>query len=82
MLRLALEAWRGNPLARRIVGLTTQYVVGAGLRIRAEHPGTHKFLEAWWNHRLNQLSIRLYEWCDELTRAGVIYALISTDAGG
>ena len=30
MLRLALEAWRVNPLARRIVELTTQYVVGGG----------------------------------------------------
>jgi hypothetical protein len=28
VLRQALDAWRINPLARRIVGLTTQYVVG------------------------------------------------------
>ena len=29
----ALEAWRVNPLARRIVGMMTQYVVGGGIGI-------------------------------------------------
>ena len=82
ILRLALEAWRVNPLARRIVGLTTQYVVGGGIRIRADDAATHKFLDAWWNHRLNQLGTRVYEWCDELTRAGELFLIVSTDAAG
>jgi hypothetical protein len=30
VLEQALDAWRVNPLARRIVGLTSQYVVGVG----------------------------------------------------
>ncbi len=30
LLRQSLDAWRNNPLARRIVGLTSQYVVGGG----------------------------------------------------
>ena len=29
-----LDAWRFNPLARRIVELTSQYVVGGGLVVR------------------------------------------------
>jgi hypothetical protein len=82
VLRLALEAWRVNPLARRIVGLTTQYVVGAGLRIRVDHSATHHFVEKWWNHRLNQLPMRVVEWCDELTRSGELFLLVSTDAAG
>lgn len=82
LLRQALEAWRVNPLARRIVGLTTQYVVGGGMRIRAEEAATHAFLERWWNHRLNQLPMRVYEWCDELSRAGELFVLVSTDASG
>lgn len=82
VLRLALEAWRVNPLARRIVALTTQYVVGAGLRLSSTHAATHAFLEAWWNHRLNQLPMRVYEWCDELTRSGELFVLLSTDAAG
>src|SRR6266540_21342 len=82
MLRLSLEAWRVNPLARRIVELTTQYVVGVCMRVHADHMDTHKFIEEWWNHRLNQLPMRVYEWCDELTRSGEIFLLVSTDAAG
>lgn len=81
-LRMALEAWRVNPLARRVVSLTTQYVVGGGLRLRADSPLSHDFLQEWWRHRLNQLSMRVYEWCDELTRSGELFLLISTDAAG
>jgi hypothetical protein len=82
VLRQALEAWRVNPLARRIVELTTQYVVGGGLRLRADAPATHDFLTAWWTHPLNQLAMRVYEWCDELTRSGELFLLLSTDAAG
>ena len=82
ILRQSLETWRANPLARRIVCLTTQYVVGSGLSMRADDPASHAFLDAWWNHRLNQIPMRIYEWCDELTRSGELFLLVSTDAEG
>jgi hypothetical protein len=44
VLRQALDAWRINPLARRIVGLTTQYVVGAGFSVNCKHMGTADFI--------------------------------------
>lgn len=78
----ALTAWRTNPLARRIVALTTQYVVGAGLTVSSPHPGTHAFLQAWWHHRLNRMPVRVSEWCDELSRTGNVIVLVSTDASG
>lgn len=81
-LRQALEAWRVNPLARRIVELTTQYVVGGGVRLQSDAPGTHAFLQAWWHHPLNQLPARVVEWCDELTRTGDLFLLASTDPAG
>jgi len=71
-----------NPLARRIVGLTTQYVVGGGVTLHCEHEGTHAFLRRWWAHPLNRLPVRVYELCDELTRAGELFIALSTDAGG
>mgnify|MGYP001040438412 CR=1 FL=1 len=82
ILQQALEAWRSNPLARRIVGLTSQYVVGGGVRITCVHPATEEFLQQWWGHELNQCTLRIYEWCDELTRAGELFLLLSTDAAG
>ena len=82
ILNQALEAWRINPLARRIVGLTSQYVVGGGISFSCPHEPTSAFLHAFWEHPLNQLPLRLYEWCDELTRSGNLFLLISTDAAG
>ena len=82
VLRDALEAWRVNPLARRIVELTSQYVVGGGLSVSSRHPRTHRFLQEWWNHRLNRMPVRCFEWCDELTRSGELFIAVSTDAAG
>lgn len=78
----ALEAWRINPLARRIVELTSQYVVGGGISIGSTDEKVNTFLRKWWNHDLNKLPLRIYEWCDELTRSGELFFLLSTDAAG
>lgn len=82
LLRQALEAWRVNPLARRIVGLTSQYVVGGGISFSCAHEPTSAFLRAFWQHPLNRMPVRVYEWCDELTRSGNLFLLLSTDAAG
>lgn len=78
----ALEAWRVNPLARRIVGLTSQYVVGGGVTYSSPHTATAAFMRSFWEHPLNRLPIRVYEWCDELTRSGNLFLLLTTDASG
>ncbi|MHA1938835.1 MAG: hypothetical protein ACW97O_11555 [Candidatus Thorarchaeota archaeon] len=78
----ALEAWRVNPLARRIVGMMTQYVVGGGIGMESNHNKTNQFLSDWWHHRLNRMPIRVYEWCDELSRSGELFLVISTDQAG
>ena len=80
--RQALEAWRVNPLARRIVGLTSQYVVGGGISAGSPHTATAAFLRSFWEHPLNRMAVRAYEWCDELTRSGNLFLLLSTDAAG
>lgn len=78
----ALEAWRVNPLARRIVELTTQYVVGGGIAFDCKDEQTRDYLEKMWVHPLNQLEVRISEWCDELARTGNLFILLSTDAAG
>ena len=82
LLQESLDAWRLNPLARRIVGLTTQYVVGGGISVGTKHESTHKFIQDFWEHRLNRMGVRVYELCDELTRTGNLLLLVSTDASG
>ena len=82
VLEQALEAWRVNPLARRIVNLTTQYVIGDGLIVESPEKESADFLKAFWNNRLNRMGVRCSEWCDELTRTGNLFILVSTDAAG
>ncbi len=82
ILSQSLDAWRLNPLARRIVELTSEYVVGGGISISCSHAPTAHFLDQFWNHRLNRMPIRAFEMCDELTRSGNLFVLISTDSSG
>ena len=82
VLAQAVEAWRSNPLGRRIVGLTSQYVLGDGITIASQHAAADRFLKQFWDHRLNRMDTRCGEWCDELTRTGNLFVLVSTDAAG
>lgn len=82
VLEQCLEAWRDSPLARRIVELTSQYVVGNGFDIKCKDEKTKAFINAFWSHRLNRMPSRLVELCDELTRTGNLFLLLSTDQAG
>lgn len=82
ILDQCLEAWRENPIARRLVELTSQYVVGGGLTVNTKNEAAGQFLDAFWSHRLNRMETRVFELCDELTRTGNLFILLSTDPGG
>lgn len=71
----ALEAWRKNPLAKRIVDTVTDYVIGDGLRPTATGQ-IGRFVDQFWNHRQNRMEMRLPDLVDELTRAGDIFLLL------
>ncbi len=76
----ALKAWRENPLAFRIISLTTDYVVGSGIRILSDVPWVQEFIEKLWAHRRNNVDMRVYRWCDELSRSGELFLVLSTNA--
>ncbi len=44
----AREAWRQNPLARRLVGMVTAYVVGNGIALRSEYGPLQRFIDDFW----------------------------------
>jgi len=69
----ALEACRKNPLAKRIVSLTIDFVVGDGITISSEYAPLQRFIEEWWHHPENKMPIRLETLCDELTRIGELF---------
>ena len=82
VIEASLMAWRENPLARRIVNLQTQYVIGDGIQIECDDEHVLQVLKDFWNDPLNHMDIRIAEWCDELTRTGNLFILISSDLAG
>ena len=82
VLQDSLDAWRLNPLARRIVELTSQYVVGQGITVNCKNEHTMSFIRSFMTDRLNRMDIREFELCDELTRSGNLFILVSTDSSG
>lgn len=72
----ALTAWRKNPLAWRIVAITTDFVVGDAIRVSSPRRELNRFIEAFWNHPKNRMSLRLEAMCDELSRAGDLFVLL------
>jgi len=73
----AREAWRQNPLARRLVGMVTAYAVGNGISLHSDDACVQAFIDAFW--QANQMDGRVPEWCDELCRSGEIFPVLFTN---
>ena len=73
----AREAWRRNPLARRLVGLVTSYVVGNGITLSSDKRQVQSFIDEFWQR--NQMELRVDEWSDELSRAGELFPVLFTN---
>jgi hypothetical protein len=82
ILEQAINTWRSNPIARRIIQLTTEFVIGDGLAFQTSNVRASKFLTEFWNHPLNNLTEQLPEWADEAWRTGDLFILFSVDEGG
>ena len=68
------ETCRENPLAQRIIGLTTDFVVGDTVTVTGGD-----YVHRFWEHPLNNMEARIYRWCDELTRSGELFIVLSTN---
>jgi hypothetical protein len=72
----ALTAWRKNPLAWRIIQITTDYTVGEGIKLSSPDPDLQRFIESFWEHRENNIALRLESMAEELARAGDLFPLL------
>lgn len=81
VLSQSLLSWRLNPLARRLVTITRQYVTDQ-IEFQCDHQPTADFLQVLWNHPLNRLGQHLGDWCDELTITGNLFLAITQDSAG
>jgi hypothetical protein len=50
--------------------------------VGCKHEPTHHFVKDFWDHRLNRMAVRCFELCDELTRTGNLFVIVSTDSSG
>ena len=74
----SLEAWRKNPMAKRIVDCTVDYVLGDGVEPTA--PGQiGTFVKKWWHHPKNHMTRRLPPLCEELSRCGDLFLTLHTN---
>jgi hypothetical protein len=71
-----LEAWRKNPIAWRIISITTDYVVGDNIRISSPVRQLNRFIDEFWQHPQNRMGLRLPVIADELARAGDIFPVL------
>lgn len=74
-----LDAWRKNPLAKRIIGLITAYVVGDGIKLSSTYGPLNRFLNDWLTHPQNHIDQRQPDWCDELARTGELFVTLHTN---
>ncbi len=72
----ALTAWRKNPIAWRIIAITTDYCVGDGLQIDSPVKSLSGFIDRFWRHPQNHMDLRLEAMSDELARAGDLFVLL------
>lgn len=77
----ALEAWRRNPLAWRIISITTDYVVGDRIEISSPNRSLARYIQRFWNHPKNRMPLRLPAMSDELARAGDLFILLFRNPG-
>ena len=73
----SLRAWRVNPIARRIVKLTSAFIVGKSAKLMTHEENTElqDFLNDW-AHK-NKFKKNLKRWKDEDTRTGNLFFLFN-----
>jgi hypothetical protein len=72
----SLQAWRKNPIAWRIIAITTDYTVGGGIKVSSPLRSLNKFIQEFWHHEKNRMHLRLESMSDELARAGDLFILL------
>ena len=70
------EAYRVNPVAYRLVELTTDYVLGKGMALKADQEAVQGFVDAFW--QANRMDVRQFELCTELSLSGELFVTFHT----
>lgn len=70
MLEIVWYLWEQNALAKRLVTLMTDLILGDGVQVEAVDSRIQEVIDLTWNHRVNQLSKRTGEYSNALSVNG------------
>lgn len=79
MLEIAWYLWEQNPFAKRLIQFTTDLILGEGVTVQAKDERVQKAIDATWNHRINQLRLRLPEFNNALELNGELILPVETN---
>jgi hypothetical protein len=66
MIELSWYLYDRNPLAKRLINVMRDFLVGEGLAIHAEDPDVQEVIDDFWNDPQNSMDINLPEYVKEL----------------
>ena len=72
----AIEAWRKNPIAKRIVEIFIDHVVGAGITLSSPLTELDKFIQSFWYDRRNRMPQRLESMVSEWSISGDLFPVL------
>lgn len=75
----SVEAYRKNPLAFRLIELTTDFVLGKGMAVHSDDAEVQAFVDRFWSHPLNRMNLRQFELCTELSLSGELFVTFHTN---
>jgi hypothetical protein len=78
-IEIAWFLYEQNPLAKRLIGLLVDLVVGQGITVEAEDPRIQAVIDKAWTSRVNQLQTRGREFYTALGLTGELILPVATN---
>lgn len=61
MIKLSYLAWRTNPMAKRLIEMRVNFVLGSGITLSSPDVGTMKVLRDWWTNPYNNWPYNIHQ---------------------
>jgi len=68
-----------NPAAKRIVEITKDFVVGEGVKVKAEDEDVQAEIDAFWSDPVNSMALSLHEYVRELAIFGELCLMVASN---
>lgn len=66
MLEIAYYLYETDPMAKRLINMTAEYIVAEGVNVVAEDEQVQEVIDTFWNDPVNQMNLKLEQKVKEL----------------